>query len=70
MPFWGKIFKFRAEMLNFYNNDPLVSYVQFKVLMNDLALLLDLFGNSEETKLLICTVIYLFGVYSVSKMEG
>ena len=25
--------------------------------MNDLALLLDLFGNSEETKLLICTVI-------------
>ena len=26
--------------------------------MNDLALLLDLFGNSEETKLLICTVIF------------
>ena len=26
--------------------------------MNDLALLLHLFGNSEETKLLICTVIF------------
>ena len=42
-------------MLNFYNNDPL-----FKVLMNDLALLLDLFGNSEETKLLICTAIFVW----------
>ena len=26
--------------------------------MNDLALLQDLFGNSKETKLLICTVIF------------
>ena len=30
---------------------------QFNVLVNDLALLLDLFGNSKETKLLICTAI-------------
>ena len=28
--------------------------------MNDLALLLDLFGNSEETKLLICTAIFVW----------
>ena len=28
--------------------------------MNDLALLLDLFGNLEETKLLICTVIFVW----------
>ena len=35
------------------------------MLINDLALLLDLFGNSEETKLLI-----LSGFYSVSNMEG
>ena len=28
------------------------------MLMNDLALLLDLFRNSEETKFLICTVIF------------
>ena len=32
--------------------------VQFKVLMNDLTLLLGLSGNSEETKLLICTAIF------------
>ena len=31
----------------------LVSEVQIKVLVNDIALLLDLFGNSKETKLLI-----------------
>ena len=31
--------------------------------MNDLALLQDLFGNSKETKLLICTVIFFSGVY-------
>ena len=28
--------------------------------MKDLALLLDLFGNSEETKLLICTAIFVW----------
>ena len=28
--------------------------------MNDLALLLDLFGNSEETELLICTAIFVW----------
>ena len=28
--------------------------------MNDLALLLDLFGNSEETKLFVCTVIFVW----------
>ena len=28
--------------------------------MNDHALLLDLFGNSEETKLLICTAIFVW----------
>ena len=28
--------------------------------MNDLALLFDLFGNSEETKLLICTAIFVW----------
>ena len=28
------------------------------MLVNDLALLLDLFGNSEERKLLICTAIF------------
>ena len=28
--------------------------------MNDLALLFDLFGNSEETKLLICTGIFVW----------
>ena len=28
--------------------------------MNDLALLLDLFWNSEETKLLICTAIFVW----------
>ena len=28
--------------------------------MNDLVLLLDLFGNSEETKLLICTAIFVW----------
>ena len=43
-------------MLNFHNNDP--SFL--KVLVNDLALLLDLFGNSEETKLLICTAIFVW----------
>ena len=32
---------------------PLDSYIQIKVLINDLTLLLDLFGNSEGTKLLI-----------------
>ena len=32
--------------------------IQFKWLMDDLTLLQDLFGNSEETKLLICTVIF------------
>ena len=48
-------------MLNFYNNDPsFLLKVQFKVLMKDLALLLDLFGNSEETKLLICTAIFVW----------
>ena len=31
---------------------------KFKVLMKDLALLLDLLGNSEETKLLICPAIF------------
>ena len=28
--------------------------------MNDLTLLLDLFGNSEETKLLLCTAIFVW----------
>ena len=37
---------------------PLVSYVQIKVLVNDLALLLDLLGNSKGTKLLIYTIIF------------
>ena len=32
----------------------------FKVLVNDLALLLDLFGNSEEIKLLICKAIFVW----------
>ena len=40
-----------------YSNS--VSEVQIKVQMNDLALLLDLFGNSEGTKLLIFnSIIY------------
>ena len=30
------------------------------MLVNDLALLLDLFGNSEETKLLICKAIFVW----------
>ena len=30
------------------------------MLVNDLALLLDLFGNSKETKLLICTAIFVW----------
>ena len=30
--------------------------------MIDLALLLDLYGNSEETKLLICTAIFVWGL--------
>ena len=33
---------------------------KLKVLTKDLALLLDLFGNSEETKLLICTAIFVW----------
>ena len=37
---------------------PLVSWIQIKVLIDGLALLLDLFGNSEETKLFIWTVIF------------
>ena len=37
---------------------PLDSSIQIKVLINDLTLLLDLFGNSERTKLLIWTVIF------------
>ena len=36
---------------------PLDSSIQIKVLINDLTLLLDLFGNSKGTKLLIWTVI-------------
>ena len=35
-----------------------VSLVQIKVLVNDLALLLDLFGNSKGTKLLTYTIIF------------
>ena len=37
---------------------PLVSLIQIKVLINDLAFLLDLTENSEGTKLLIWTVIF------------
>ena len=37
---------------------PLNSQIQIKVLINDLTLLLDLFWNSEGTKLLIWTVIF------------
>ena len=37
---------------------PLDCWIQIKVLINDLTLLLDLFGNSEGTKLLIWTVIF------------
>ena len=37
---------------------PLDTQIQIKVLFNDLSLLLDLFGNSEGTKLLIWTVIF------------
>ena len=44
--FWGKIFKFRAEMC-FSIKIPLFSEVQLKVLMHDLTPLQDLFGNSE-----------------------
>ena len=36
----------------------LVSYVQIKVLVNDLALLLDLLGNPEGTELLLYTIIF------------
>ena len=49
---------------------PLVLQVQIKVLMNDLALLRDLFKNSEGTKLLICMVILLSGAYCASEIEG
>ena len=37
---------------------PLVSEIQIKLLIYDIALLLDLIGNSEGTKLLILTVIF------------
>ena len=44
-------------MLNFYNNDP--SFLKYsKMPMNDFVLLLDLFANSEETKLLVCPVMF------------
>ena len=49
---------------------PLVSELQIKVLVNDLALLLDLLGNSKGTKLLIYTIIFLSGVYCAREMEG
>ena len=39
---------------------PLVSEIQIKVLINYLALLSDLFGNSEGAKLLIWTVIFVW----------
>ena len=39
---------------------PLDSLIQIKVLINDPTLLLDLFGNSEGTKLLIWTVIFVW----------
>ena len=39
---------------------PLVSEIQIKLLIYDIALLLDLTGNSEGTKLLILTVIFVW----------
>ena len=44
--FLGKIFKFRAKMCNCIKKT-FFSEVQLKVLMHDLTLLLDQFGNSE-----------------------
>ena len=38
--------------------------------MNDLALLLGLFGNSEETNFIDMHGNFLSGVYSISEMEG
>ena len=37
--------------------------------MNDLALILDLFGNSEETQVIDMHGDFLSGVYSVSEMD-
>ena len=47
-----------------YDHDcPKLAILGLNILvMNDLALLQNLFWNSEETKLLICTVIFLSGV--------
>ena len=47
---------------------PLVSQVQIKLLKNDLALPQDLFGNSEGTKLLISTDIFVW--YLLRQRDG
>ena len=41
-----------------FHNYTLVSKIQIKLLIYDIALLLDLIGNSEGTKLLILTIIF------------
>ena len=56
LSFWGKYSNSVLNCLSFIII-PLDSKIQIKVLINDLTLLLDLFGNSERTKLLIWTVI-------------
>ena len=43
--------------------------MRLKVLMHDLTLLQDLFGNSEYTKLLICTVIFCLVFTAPAKLE-
>ena len=48
LSFWCNIFKFGAfKMFKFHNDTPRFLHI---VLINDIALLLDLFGNSEGTK--------------------
>ena len=56
-------------MLMFYNYYPLFLKYQSKVVMNDLALLQNLFGNSEETKLLIYTGIFCLVFTALAKLR-
>ena len=44
--------------------------MQIKVLINDIALLLDLLKNSEKDQIIDMNSHFLSGVYCASKMEG
>ena len=55
-----QIFTVRAKMFTIHNNAP--RFLSTDQSASDLALLIDLFGNSEGTKLLIYTIIFVWSL--------